>query len=110
MRERDPRFYVSPINSLPQVTDRTSLPSRVILRDLTLREGPQAAGVGFTTQDKVEIAHQMDEAGFTQIEVGFGAEDLEAIISMKHTGVKAQLIVLVPVFRPKWQEAIDKDT
>ena len=40
------------------------MPSRVVLRDLTLREGPQAAGVGFTTQDKVEIAHQMDEAGF----------------------------------------------
>ncbi len=106
MRERDPRFYVSPLNTLPQVTEGTSLPSKVTLRDLTLREGPQAAGVGFTPEDKVEIARQMDEAGFTQIEVGFGAEDREAIISMKRAGVKAQLIVLVPAFRPHWQEAI----
>ena len=107
MRERDPRFYVSPLNSLPQVTEGTSLPSKVILRDLTLREGPQAAGVGFTPQDKVEIARQMDEAGFTQIEVGFGADDREAIISMKRAGVRAQLIVLVPAFRPNWRAAID---
>ena len=107
MSSRDPRFYVSPLNSLPEVTQGTSLPPKVVLRDVTLREGEQAAAVAFGVEDKVEIARQLDEAGFPQIEVGYGVQDREAITAMKRTGVKAQLVVLVPGFRPNWQEAID---
>ena len=107
MVSHDPRFYVSPLNSLPEVAEGTALPPKVMLRDLTLREGPQAAGVAFSPEDKVEIARTLDQAGFPQIEVGMDAEDREAIISMKQNGVKAQLIVLVPAFRPNWQQAID---
>ena len=107
MRSRDPRFYVSPLNSLPEVAEEAQLPPNAILRDVTLREGEQASAVAFSVEDKVEIARLLDEAGFPQIEVGYGAEDLEAITGMKRAGVRAKLVVLVPAFQANWQQAID---
>ena len=107
MNRRELGFYVSPLNSLPEVKGTGSLPSSVVLRDVTLREGEQASAVSFTVEDKVEIARQLDDAGFPQIEVGFGEQDREAIGTMKRIGLKAQLSVLVPAFRPNWQKAID---
>ena len=34
---------------------------KVIIFDTTLRDGEQSAGIGLTTQEKIEIAKQRDE-------------------------------------------------
>ena len=44
---------------------------RVIVFDTTLRDGEQAAGVCFSTADKVEIARALDAIGVDVIEAGF---------------------------------------
>ena len=46
---------------------------KVIIFDTTLRDGEQSAGIGLTTQEKLEIARQLDRLGVDVIEAGFAA-------------------------------------
>ena len=39
--------------------------------DTTLRDGAQGEGVNFSLQDKVLIAHRLDELGFDFVEGGY---------------------------------------
>jgi len=55
---------------------------KVIIFDTTLRDGEQSAGIGLTTQEKLEIAKQLDRLGVDVIEAGFAASspgDFQAI-------------------------------
>ena len=45
--------------------------SKVFIYDTTLREGVQAEGISFSVEDKIKIAHRLDEAGFDYIEGGW---------------------------------------
>ena len=55
---------------------------KVLIFDTTLRDGEQSAGIGLTTQEKLEIAQQLERLGVDVIEAGFAASspgDLEAV-------------------------------
>ncbi|MSP78223.1 MAG: 2-isopropylmalate synthase [Dehalococcoidia bacterium] len=55
---------------------------KVIIFDTTLRDGEQSAGAGMTTDEKLQIAHQLDRLGVDVIEAGFAASspgDFEAV-------------------------------
>ncbi len=55
---------------------------KVLIFDTTLRDGEQSAGIGLTTQEKLEIAKQLDRLGVDIIEAGFAASspgDFEAV-------------------------------
>jgi len=55
---------------------------RVIIFDTTLRDGEQAAGASLNTQEKLEIARQLEGLGVDVIEAGFPASspgDFEAV-------------------------------
>ena len=55
---------------------------KVIIFDTTLRDGEQSAGIGLTTQEKLEIAKQLERLGVDVVEAGFAAAspgDLEAV-------------------------------
>lgn len=56
--------------------------NKVIIFDTTLRDGEQAAGASLNTQEKLEIAKQLDKLGVDVIEAGFPASsvgDFEAV-------------------------------
>ena len=58
---------------------------KVTIFDTTLRDGEQSAGIGLTTQEKLEIARQLDRLGVDVIEAGFAASspgDFEAVQSI----------------------------
>lgn len=55
----------------------------VIVYDSTLREGEQMPGVSFSSDEKVEIASMLIEAGVHQIEAGFAAISEEEKRSIK---------------------------
>ncbi|WP_063690339.1 homocitrate synthase [Bradyrhizobium stylosanthis] len=68
---------------------------RIVLNDTTLRDGEQAPGVAFTTEEKVSIARVLEKAGITEIEAGtpaMGYEEVSAIRAIVEAGVAATII------------------
>jgi isopropylmalate/homocitrate/citramalate synthase len=62
--------------------------------DTTLRDGEQSVGVVLTPQQKLEIAHGLDDLGVGRIEAGFprvSAEDAEAFGLIAKAGLKAEI-------------------
>ena len=69
----------------PQVRAGYQIPERVIVHDATLRDGEQTPGVAFRKEEKLKIAHALEEAGVPRIEGGWVAvypEDVEALRTM----------------------------
>jgi isopropylmalate/homocitrate/citramalate synthase len=67
------RWFSSPWNYLPEVTEGFNIPDTVEIHDVTLRDGEQQAGVEFTADDKVRIAEALSAAGIHRIEAGLPA-------------------------------------
>jgi isopropylmalate/homocitrate/citramalate synthase len=64
------------------------------LYDTTLRDGEQTVGVVLSSEDKLEIARALDEAGIDRIEAGFprvSEEDAEAIRLIAGAGLRAEV-------------------
>ena len=87
------KVWVSELNARPEI--RAAFPKIVIrFYDTTLRDGEQTVGVVLSPQQKLEIAHKLDELGVSRIEAGFprvSVEDAEAIQLMQKAGIKAEL-------------------
>ncbi len=79
------KYFVSPLNYLPEVTREYKLPPRVKIHDITLRDGEQEVGVALRQDEKVAIAEALAEAGVHRIEAGMPAvskQDENAIREM----------------------------
>jgi len=79
------KYFVSPLNYLPEVAQTYHLPARVKIHDITLRDGEQETGVALNMDDKLAIAEALAEAGVHRIEAGMPAvskQDENAIREM----------------------------
>src|SRR3981189_636743 len=87
------KIWVSELNARPEV--RAAFPrTPVRFYDTTLRDGEQTVGVVLSPQQKVEIAHKLDELGVSRIEAGFPRESANvggAIQLMQKAGIKGEL-------------------
>lgn len=87
------KVWVSALNARPEI--RSAFPrTKVRFYDTTLRDGEQTVGVVLSPQQKLEIAHKLDELGISRIEAGFpkvSPEDAEAITLMQKANLKAEL-------------------
>ena len=85
---------------------------KIVIFDTTLRDGEQSAGIGLTTQEKLEIAKQLERLGVDVIEAGFAASspgDFEAVQTIcreVRTPIIASLARCVPGDVDKAWEAL----
>lgn len=89
-----------------------NLPDNINIYDTTLRDGEQTAGVYFSIDQKVEIAHKLDELGVPQIEAGFpivSENEKEAVKKIAHEGLNANIICLTRTKREDIDAALDAD-
>src|SRR6266852_2559477 len=87
-------FWVSKLNSRPEVRKAFDSAPPVQFYDTTLRDGEQSVAVVLTPQQKLEIAHALDALGVGRIEAGFprvSADDAEAFGLIAKAGLKAEI-------------------
>lgn len=101
--------WVSPLNYLPEVRGAMSLPERLIIHDVTLRDGEQTARIAFTVEEKLFLAQEMDKLGIPSIEPGLPAteEDREVIRTLSQMKLRTRVTPLVRVRDDDLQAAID---
>ena len=79
------KWSVSPYCYEKEVRAAWQLAEKIVVHDVTLRDGEQTPGVVFRKDEKVKIAHALEEAGVQRIEGGMistSQEDYEAIQAM----------------------------
>jgi 2-isopropylmalate synthase len=100
---------VSHYNYLKDVKETLNLPSRIYIRDNTLREGEQASFSGWSLEEKLELARALDEIGIDMIQVGYpgySKSETEMAKRIAKAGLKAKLDGLALIFIPEWKEQI----
>ncbi len=87
-------YFVSPWNFQAEALAGARAPARIEIHDVTLRDGEQQAGVEFTPDEKVRIAHLLAEAGVQRIEAGLPAVspgDADAVRRIAAAGLPARI-------------------
>lgn len=85
----------SPANFEPRVLKRLNFPKKILLYDVTCRDGEQRPGVVFRKEDKIRIAMKLDEVGIQRIEAGMPAvsdDDFNAVKEIAHLGLSAKVV------------------
>jgi len=109
---RTQNSWVSYFNFDTAVLSQIKLPSKVIIHDVTLRDGEQTPGVVFRKDEKVKIALKLDEVGIGRIEAGFPAvseEDKQAVEEIAKLGLRAKIFTLSRLTRRDVDAALDCD-
>ena len=57
------RFWISPINYLPETLDKSEVQPKVQIHDVTLRDGEQTPNVVFTAEERIAMAKALSELG-----------------------------------------------
>lgn len=86
------------------------MPEKLIINDVTLREGEQAADVDFSLEDKLQIVNQLAEIGVHQVQCGYPGRskiDWETIQTIKKEKIPIQVEAIAQVFTKDWKEQID---
>ena len=104
------KWYTSPWNHDPDVTDGLQPADKIVIHDVTLRDGEQQARVEFNADDKVRIAEALVDAGIQRIEAGLPAvspSDMEAVRRIVGLGLPADIYAFSRCMVDDVQKAID---
>jgi 2-isopropylmalate synthase len=80
------------------------------IKDVTLREGEQAAEVNFSLQQKLMITDRLVDAGVTIIQGGYPGRskvDREFIETLKKVDCPALIEAIVQIYTKDWREQVD---
>jgi isopropylmalate/homocitrate/citramalate synthase len=106
------KWWVSYLNFIDEVRANLRIPQKVMIDDITLRDGEQQAGLVFNKEDKIKIARMLDEVGVNRIEAGMPAvsrEDKEAIKAIANDGLNAKIFCFVRCMKQDVDLALECD-
>ncbi|MFC1984304.1 pyruvate carboxyltransferase, partial [Chloroflexota bacterium] len=107
---RTENWWVSHWNFHPEVTKEFNPPKKVIIHDITMRDGEQEPGVVFNVDDKIRIAEKLAEIGVQRIEGGMVAvspEDREAVKQMVKRNLGAEILAFCRAMVEDVKMAVD---
>lgn len=102
------QYYVSPYNK----EVKYDFPENIVIYDTTLRDGEQTPGVCFNKEEKLAIAHKLDELRIPQIEAGFprvSEREKNTVKTICNEGLDAQIICLARTKKEDIDAALDAD-
>ena len=100
--------YLSPFNADPEVRASLHLPQRVILNDLTLREGRQVEGLLVTPELLQRVARELEESGIPMLQLHSTPEHVRAIGALGLT-VRTEVLTSSPTQNPPFTVAAHKE-
>jgi len=103
-------WWVSHWNFHPEVTKEFNPPKKVIIHDITMRDGEQEPGVVFNVDDKIRIAEKLAEMGVQRIEGGMVAvspEDREAVKQMVKRNLGPEILAFCRAMVEDVKMAVD---
>lgn len=105
----DENRWVSALNGIPEVTSQVDYPEKVLIHDVTLRDGEQTARIVFTPEEKIFLAQELDSLGVHSIEPGLPAtpEDQQVIAELARMDLKAKIVPLVRVMESDVRASLD---
>jgi len=84
------KFWVSPMNFMPEAMDASDVQDQVLVHDVALRDGEQTPGVVFNTPERLNMARLLSELGVDRIEFGMPVaskdsyEAFEEVLKFEH--------------------------
>jgi 2-isopropylmalate synthase len=101
--------WVSPLNFYEEVRQRMTVPKKVIIHDVTLRDGEQTPRVAFRAEEKLFIAEEMDKIGIPSVEPGLPVieEDKQVIKTLVQMDLSARITPLARVRQEDVEFLID---
>jgi len=95
------QWWTTPHNFSDEVRQQFSLPDKIYIHDVTLRESMQSPRVYFTPEEKIRIAKALDKLGVYSIEIGMYMSEVEKevtrkLIKMQRSGeIKPKVVPLI---------------
>jgi len=86
--------------------------ARIRIFDTTLRDGEQTPGVSLTTEDKLEIAQQLDKLGVDSVEAGFPSSsegEKKVVRDIAKAGLKTEVCALCRATKKDIDAALECD-
>ena len=101
--------WVSPYYFAPDVQSELTPPKKVLIHDVTLRDGEQAPRIAFTPDEKILIALELEKLGVHSIEPGLPAteEDRQVIKQLTGMGLRSKIVPLCRVKAEDVQACLD---
>lgn len=102
--------WVSHLNYIDEIRSQMKIPEKVIIHDVTLRDGEQTAGIVFTEDEKVFLAQELDKLGVPLIEVGTPAvsdDDKRVFKRLSEINLKAKTLALSRIIEKDVELAIE---
>lgn len=106
------KWFVSHYNFVEEVRKSLKLPEKVLIHDITLRDGEQQANVIFRKQEKIKVARLLDEAGVQRIEAGMPAvskQEMEAVKAIARDGLNAKIFAFARCMKRDVDLALECD-
>ncbi len=101
--------WVSALNGISEVKNQIDSPEKVLIHDVTLRDGEQTARIVFTPEEKLFLAQEIDALGVHSIEPGLPAtpEDQQVIAELVKMDLNANIVPLVRVMESDVRASLD---